>query len=450
MDTLMLQASNIFVSIIASLIIIAIIAPILLIPTLLLTAVILIESVLALKKRSMYRNQRKELQSRLFGTFADIVGNQMLVRMFGRAKDEIRNTVREREAIEKIAAKEIDIIQFSAERRMAILIGFQIVTMLVAVYLTANSLVSIAALVFTVTYLSRVAGIMYNINSIIRTSEQAFLDAAKITEILQRSPEIKDAPNATVLKVKQAAIDLSNVSFHYSDTKSQVVFDNLSFHIPARKSIGLVGKSGSGKSTLVQLLLRYMDVNQGSITIDGQDIATVTQDSLRDAISYVPQEPYLFHRSLRENIAYGKPAANDNEIMAAAKKAYAWEFIETLPNGLDTIVGERGVKLSGGQRQRVAIARAILKDAPILILDEATSALDSESEVYIQKALSHLMTDRTSIVIAHRLSTIARLDRIVVLSDGQIVEDGPHHELLERKGTYARLWAHQSGGFIEG
>lgn len=165
--------------------------------------------------------------------------------------------------------------------------------------------------------------------------------------------------------------------------------------------------------------------------------------------AYVPQDPYLFHRSLRENITYGKPNASDNEIELAAKKAYAMEFINKLPNGLDTIVGERGVKLSGGQRQRVAIARAILKDAPILILDEATSALDSESEVYIQKALTKLMEDRTSIVIAHRLSTIAKLDRIIVLDNGTIVEDGVHEELLRKNGTYAKLWSHQSGGFIE-
>lgn len=192
-----------------------------------------------------------------------------------------------------------------------------------------------------------------------------------------------------------------------------------------------------------------MDIQDGEILINDQNIAEVTQDSLRSQISYVPQDPYLFHRSLRDNITYGKEDASDKEIEAAITKAHAKEFIDKLPNGLDTIVGERGVKLSGGQRQRVAIARAILKDAPILILDEATSALDSESEKLIQAALENLMKNRTSIVIAHRLSTIAKLDRIIVLDNGRIVEDGTHKDLLKMKGLYASLWDHQSGGFIE-
>jgi ATP-binding cassette subfamily B protein len=211
----------------------------------------------------------------------------------------------------------------------------------------------------------------------------------------------------------------------------------------------VVGHSGSGKTTLTRLLLRFSDIESGAIMIDGQDIGNVTQKSLRESIAYVPQEPMLFHRSLRENIAYGKPNATMKEITAAAEKANALEFIKKLPDGFETTVGERGVKLSGGQRQRIAIARAILKDAPILVLDEATSALDSDSEKLIQDALSKLMKGRTSIVVAHRLSTIAKLDRIIVLEDGQIAEQGSHDELLKQKGTYAKLWAHQSGGFIE-
>ncbi len=211
-----------------------------------------------------------------------------------------------------------------------------------------------------------------------------------------------------------------------------------------------MGPSGSGKTTLTKLLLRFADVDKGSIKVDGTSISKVTQESLRKSIAYVPQEPMLFHRSLRENIAYGKPDATDDEIRQAAIQANAIDFIDKLPEGFDTIVGERGVKLSGGQRQRIAIARAILKDAPILVLDEATSALDSESEQLIQSALERLMKGRTSIVIAHRLSTIAKLDRIIVLEDGRITEDGAHTDLLKKKGgTYASLWNHQSGGFIE-
>ena len=200
---------------------------------------------------------------------------------------------------------------------------------------------------------------------------------------------------------------------------------------------------------MVRLLLRFSDVDQGSILIDGQDIARITQDDLHAHIAYVPQEPLLFHRSIAENIAYGLQDADMDAIRRAAKQAHAAEFIDTLPNGYDTLVGERGVKLSGGQRQRIAIARAMLKNAPILLLDEATSALDSESEVLIQKALWKLMEGRTAIVIAHRLSTIQKMDRIIVLDNGSIVEEGSHKALIKHGGTYAKLWAHQSGGFID-
>jgi ATP-binding cassette subfamily B protein len=219
--------------------------------------------------------------------------------------------------------------------------------------------------------------------------------------------------------------------------------------IPAGKTVGLVGVSGSGKTTLTKLLLRFDDVTSGAIYIDGKDIRDVTQTSLREAIAYVPQESSLFHRSIFENIAYGKMDATREEVIRAAKLANADEFIRELPNGYDTLVGERGVKLSGGQRQRVAIARAILKDAPILVLDEATSALDSESEALIQEALKNLMKNRTSIVVAHRLSTIAGLDMIVVLSEGKIVEQGSHQELLKKGGEYAKLWSRQSGAFLK-
>ena len=232
-------------------------------------------------------------------------------------------------------------------------------------------------------------------------------------------------------------------------TKQEALFRGFSLDVQPGERVGLVGPSGGGKTSITKLLLRYMDIQTGAITIDGQDIRSITRDDLHKAISYVPQEPLLFHRSLGENIAYGNPDASLATIKTSAIRAHADQFISNLPNGYNTLVAERGIKLSGGQRQRVAIARAMLKDSPILLLDEATSALDSESEKLIQDALWKLMEGRTAIVIAHRLSTIQRMDRIVVLNNGKIVEEGTHKQLIKQKGTYAGLWAHQSGGFLD-
>jgi ATP-binding cassette subfamily B protein len=250
------------------------------------------------------------------------------------------------------------------------------------------------------------------------------------------------------LQVSAGQMSLEHIAFTHADSDVPL-FDNFNLAVRAGEKVGIVGVSGSGKTTLTKLLMRFADPTSGAITIDGTNIATVSQASLHDAIAYVPQEPLLFHRSVAENISYSKPGSSDADIRVAAKKAHADTFIKDLADGYDTLVGERGVKLSGGQRQRIAIARAILKDAPILVLDEATSALDSESEKLIQASLDSLMSDRTSVVIAHRLSTIAKLDRIIVLEHGEIVEDGSHDELLKNNGVYANLWKRQSGGFID-
>ncbi|MCB0390559.1 MAG: ABC transporter ATP-binding protein [Bdellovibrionales bacterium] len=258
--------------------------------------------------------------------------------------------------------------------------------------------------------------------------------------------EILDAVEAGPLQVRKAEIEFSHVGFNYTDGKE--VFKDLNLKIASKEKVGLVGFSGSGKTTFVNLLTRLYDIQAGYIFIDSQDIAKVTQDSLRGQISMIPQDPMLFHRTLLENIRYGKLDAKDEEVFEAAKLAHADEFIRELPDGYQSLVGERGVKLSGGQRQRIAIARAILKDSPILILDEATSSLDSKTEKLIQAGLDNLMKGKTVVVIAHRLSTISHMDRIVVFDKGEIVEQGSHEELLKTEGHYSMLWKMQAGGFL--
>jgi ATP-binding cassette subfamily B protein len=307
----------------------------------------------------------------------------------------------------------------------------------------------VGALYLTLTYTINLTDRLWQFMFIIRNINRAFGDASDMTDILGLEPAIKDSPEPQKARIHRGAIQLRDVSFNYDDAKKNALFKKLNMSIKPGEQVGLVGHSGGGKSSLVRLLSRFMDVDEGSIEIDGQDIRDITQHDLRKHIAYVPQDPLLFHRSLMENIRYGRPEASDKEVIAVAKLAHADDFIVSLPNGYDTLVGERGVKLSGGQRQRVAIARAMLKNAPILLLDEATSALDSESELLIQDALWKLMEGRTAIVIAHRLSTIQKMDRIIVMEDGKIVEQGSHKELLRKDGIYARLWAHQSGGFID-
>ena len=272
---------------------------------------------------------------------------------------------------------------------------------------------------------------------------------------LSRPIAVQDAPEAKPLEVPAGHIAFRAVDFSYGGVRGEgkPVFETLDLDIPAGTKLGLIGRSGAGKSTLVNLLLRFYDVDGGRIEIDGQDVRTVTQESLRASIGMVTQDTSLLHRTVRENILYGREDASEEELMSAIQRAKAWDFIQSLEDakgnrGLDAMVGERGVKLSGGQRQRIAIARVILKDAPILILDEATSALDSEVEVAIQESLYELMEGKTVLAIAHRLSTIAALDRLVVLEQGRVVEAGSHDELLAAGGIYKRLWDYQSGGFL--
>lgn len=414
-----------------------------------LIAGLLIQVRLSLKLRANFRNERKELIGVVNGMAADTISNNATVKTFANESYELTQNRIVNEKYRDVYRKDFRWMTAEGSMRLLTMSAVQII----AIGMMANMLIAgqieLGIAIFTVAYLQRIASQLFVLGEMVNGYDRLFLQAAPMTEMLIADEKITDAPDAKRLNVRESVIELRDVSYAYDDAKDITVLDSISLTIPAGQRVGLVGPSGAGKTTVTKLLMRLDDTTGGIITIDGQDISQVTQESLRHAISFVPQEPLLFHRSLRENILYGKLDANDEELARAIKAARADEFIDHLPRGLDTVVGERGVKLSGGQRQRIAIARAILKDAPILILDEATSALDSESEKLIQASLDTLMKGRTSIVIAHRLSTIAKLDRIIVLENGTIVEDGSHTALLKQNGTYAKLWRHQSGGFID-
>ena len=326
-----------------------------------------------------------------------------------------------------------------------------------SIWLWMSSVVSIGSIAIAIAMCLRINGmsqwIMWEISSLFENIGTV----ADGMKTLSTPIEVDDKENASTLTVNEGSISFENVQFNYGKAANETlrgpVINGLNLDIKPGEKIGLVGRSGAGKSTLVNLLLRFYDVDSGTISIDGQNIAEVSQESLRKHIAMVTQDTSLLHRSVKDNILYGRPDATEDEMLAAAKQAEAIEFIEDLEDskgnkGFAAQVGERGVKLSGGQRQRIAIARVLLKDAPILILDEATSALDSEVEAAIQTSLDDLMTGKTVIAIAHRLSTIAQMDRLIVLDEGGVVEQGSHEQLIAQDGIYAALWSHQTGGFI--
>jgi ATP-binding cassette, subfamily B, bacterial len=400
------------------------------------------------KKTSVYSERRAAVRSRISGTVVDIVTNMLAVKNYARRAAEIARVEEGTEEL-RIASWRNWFYTESLLVFNNVLMAFFAVSMITGgYYLWSNGSITVGELIMVLTLLNGIMGWF----SFIGTSMNQF--AERYGEVLEGLNEIAvphdmlDATGAKQLAVSEGKLAFNDVTFAYNEAN---VFENFTLTIKPGERVGIVGPSGSGKTTFVSLLLRQHDIQKGSITIDGTDIREVTQESLHDAIAIVPQEPSLFHRSIRDNISYGRPDATDEEVEAAARKAQAHDFIAVLPDGYKTLVGERGVKLSGGQRQRVAIARAILKAAPILILDEATSSLDSESETEIQKALHVLMEGKTVIAIAHRLSTIKEMDRIIVMEGGAIAEDGSHDELVAKEGgLYARLWAHQAGGFIEG
>ncbi len=380
------------------------------------------------------------------GRLADAVGNHSAILTYAGESHESKgfHSLTKLQAIAQWRSWNFGAILDMSQSALFVIVEFLL--FYIAIRYWESGLVTAGMFVMFQIYIISLGNRMWDFGRVIRAFYEGYSDSQEAVAMLLTPHEITDTKGALPLEVKGGEITITDLVFGYGDLPP--VYDKLSLHIPSGQKIALVGHSGSGKSTFVKLLMRLHDQRGGVIAIDGQDIRLITQQSLRKAIAYVPQDPVLFHRTLLENIQYGRRDATEEETISAATLAHCSEFIEKLPKKYDTFVGERGVKLSGGERQRVAIARAILKKAPILILDEATSSLDSHSEALIQDAMNSLIKGKTTIVIAHRLSTIKMMDRILVFDKGKIVEDGTHDELLEKKGIYAELWSHQSGGYM--
>jgi ATP-binding cassette subfamily B protein len=400
-----------------------------------------------IRRRQRLVDQREEAIALVSGHVADSLMNMETIRAFAAEK---REAAEHQSRVADQRRKSLRSWDYGNLRIDTLVAPMSILTnvlgLLLAVALGGGQH-GIEAVVVAFTYYSNATQIMFEFNQIYRRLESSLTEAAQFTEMLLTQPTVVDPVAPEPLRPKASDVRFEHVTFGHAGGRP--LFTGLDLAVPSGTRIGLVGRSGGGKTTLTRLLLRMMDVDGGRILIGGQDIARLRQSDLRSLIAYVPQDPAMFHRTLRDNIAFARPEATDAEIRQAAQAAHVTEFADALPDGFDTMVGERGVKLSGGQRQRVALARAILRDAPILLLDEATSALDSESEILVQQALWQLMEGRTALVVAHRLSTVARMDQLVVLDHGQIAEKGTHQELLGLDGTYARLWQHQSGGFLD-
>lgn len=396
-----------------------------------------------------YDIPKAEADSRTVAYLADTITNNSTIKFFSNLKYEKKEFDKVTGTWTKIITKawffrnHVEMIQ---ALMMAVI---EALILYLGVKLWSAGQLSVGHFILIQSYLWLVFMHLWDFGRMIRRYYESMADAEEMTEILNTPFEVVDTPKAKELVVKRGEVEFKHVSFSYTEEEEQSVLRDFSFRVKPGERIALIGPSGGGKTTIVKLLLRLFDVDKGHILIDSQETAQVTQESLRKNIALVPQDPVLFHRSLTENIRYGRLDATDDEVVAAAKLAHAHEFIKRFPNGYETHVGERGVKLSGGERQRVAIARAILANTRILILDEATSSLDSESEKLIKDAMKVLMRGKTVFVIAHRLSTIVDMDRILVLEKGRIVEEGGHGDLVQKEdGLYKKLWDLQVGGYL--
>lgn len=448
-DTTVFNVLPLLLGVLFSILVLIKVAPWFALVLFLFSAVYAVSSVFVSRRSRRLSADHATIESEQTGMLADAITNALAIKSFAGQPYEERRFSR---ATDRTSSS---LLRFGRAHQVqqlyfgSMLSTISALSLVMAVVSVMFFHANVAAVFLIFNYSAVVAEQLFAFsNNALRNYNRAMGDSRDMVEILASVPEVLDPVKPEPARISRGSIGFTNVAFRH-DGADNPIFENFSMHIKPGEKVGLVGHSGSGKTTFTRLLLRFSDIQNGEIAIDGQNIAAITQDDLRRHIAYVPQEPMLFHRSIKENIAYGANDSSQNEVEAAAKMASAHEFIAQLPSGYDTLVGERGVKLSGGQRQRVAIARALLKNAPILVLDEATSSLDSESEALIQDALWRLMEGRTAIVIAHRLSTIQHMDRIVVLDNGKIVEQGSHKELVRGGGAYARLWSHQSGGFIE-
>ena len=448
MDNLVFNLIPIAIYILGSIAVTAFLAPPIALVIIIWSLLVIAANFIFSRWKIKYDVARAAADSKTTGFLSDNIVNYISVKLFNGYRSESSDfkKVSDDQAQKTITTWQLSNAANITQHFLIIIVEFAAFYYTVLLWQSGQAFIGTFVLVQT--YVIGISDQLWGVNRMFRGIYQAIADSKEMVEILETPHQIKDFPGAKILAGAKGKIDFENVVFGFQDDR--IILKNFDLSINSGEQVAIVGSSGAGKTTLTGLLLRLFEPTGGRLLIDGNDIREITQESLRKNISLVPQDPVLFHRSILENIRYGRPEASDEDVIAAAQMAHCDKFVQKMPAGYQTMVGERGVKLSGGERQRVAIARAILKHAPILILDEATSSLDSKSEALIQDALDALMKDQTVIAIAHRLSTIRKMDRVVVLKGGTIIEQGSHQSLIRKKdGIYRKLWRLQSSGFIE-